>query len=92
MRDYVRGLLAPVERKNGWQLAEYAGPSTQVTADRPASSICWTVPPGTLTRSGTIRSTLFQEHVRRLPARVRRLLRIDVYDVTDDGRAHHHRA
>ncbi|MBP2056090.1 SRSO17 transposase [Streptomyces griseochromogenes] len=25
MRDYVRGLLAPVERKNGWQFAEYAG-------------------------------------------------------------------
>ncbi|MFH8574357.1 IS701 family transposase [Streptomyces sp. NPDC017993] len=25
MRDYVRGLLAPVERKNGWRLAEYAG-------------------------------------------------------------------
>ncbi|MFI1302457.1 IS701 family transposase [Streptomyces sioyaensis] len=25
MRDYVWGLLAPVERKNGWQLAEYAG-------------------------------------------------------------------
>ncbi|WP_190140823.1 IS701 family transposase, partial [Streptomyces longispororuber] len=25
MRDYVRGLLAPVDRKNGWQLAEYAG-------------------------------------------------------------------
>lgn len=25
MRDYVRGLLAPVSRKNGWQLAEYAG-------------------------------------------------------------------
>ncbi|MBB5937562.1 SRSO17 transposase [Streptomyces zagrosensis] len=25
MRDYMRGLLAPVERKNGWQLAEYAG-------------------------------------------------------------------
>jgi SRSO17 transposase len=25
MRDYVRALLAPVERKNGWQLAEYAG-------------------------------------------------------------------
>lgn len=25
MRDCVRGLLAPVERKNGWQLAEYAG-------------------------------------------------------------------
>lgn len=25
MRDYVWGLLAPVGRKNGWQLAEYAG-------------------------------------------------------------------
>lgn len=23
MRDYVRGLLGPVGRKNGWQLAEY---------------------------------------------------------------------
>ncbi|WP_234045535.1 IS701 family transposase [Streptomyces adelaidensis] len=25
MRDYVRGLLAPVGRKNSWQLAEHAG-------------------------------------------------------------------
>jgi hypothetical protein len=25
MRDYVQGLLAPVGRKNGWQLAEWAG-------------------------------------------------------------------
>ncbi|WP_329538561.1 transposase (plasmid) [Streptomyces sp. NBC_01450] len=25
MRDYVRGLLAPVARKNSWQLAEHAG-------------------------------------------------------------------
>ncbi|MFG3399511.1 IS701 family transposase [Streptomyces parvus] len=25
MRDYVRGLLGPVGRKNGWQLAEWAG-------------------------------------------------------------------
>ncbi|GGR62016.1 hypothetical protein GCM10010220_11060 [Streptomyces parvulus] len=25
MRDHMRGLLAPVERKNGWQLAEFAG-------------------------------------------------------------------
>jgi SRSO17 transposase len=28
MRDYVRGLLGPVGRKNGWQLAEYAGHRT----------------------------------------------------------------
>ena len=25
---YLRGLLAPVERKNGWQLAEAAGDAT----------------------------------------------------------------
>ena len=25
---YVRGLLSPVERKNGWQLAEEAGETT----------------------------------------------------------------
>jgi SRSO17 transposase len=28
MRAYVRGLLGPVGRKNGWQLAEFAGHST----------------------------------------------------------------
>ncbi|MFD3875525.1 transposase [Streptomyces sp. NPDC058623] len=28
MRDYVRGLLAPVARKNSWQLAEQAGHPT----------------------------------------------------------------
>ncbi|MFB7601230.1 IS701 family transposase [Streptomyces sp. NPDC056160] len=28
MRDYVRALLAPVARKNSWQLAEHAGHST----------------------------------------------------------------
>jgi SRSO17 transposase len=28
VRAYVQGLLAPVERKNGWQLAEYAGDRT----------------------------------------------------------------
>ena len=28
MRDYVRGLLVPVARKNSWQLAQQAGHST----------------------------------------------------------------
>lgn len=28
MRDYIRGLLGPVGRKNSWQLAEYAGHAT----------------------------------------------------------------
>ena len=27
-RAYLRGLLAPVERKNGWQLAEVVGDAT----------------------------------------------------------------
>lgn len=29
-------------------------------------------------------------HARRVPARVRELLRIDLYEVTDDGRVDHH--
>ena len=33
---YLRGLLAPVERKNGWQLAEAAGNRTPCR--------CWTRP------------------------------------------------
>ena len=28
VRAYLEGLLAPVERKNGWQLAEHAGDRT----------------------------------------------------------------
>src|SRR3954452_20153712 len=28
VRAYLQGLLAPVDRKNGWQLAEHAGDST----------------------------------------------------------------
>ncbi|MBP2056633.1 SRSO17 transposase [Streptomyces griseochromogenes] len=35
MRDYVRGLLAPVARKNCWQLAEQAGHATRRTAKVP---------------------------------------------------------
>jgi SRSO17 transposase len=27
-RAYIQGLLSPIERKNGWQLAEEAGEST----------------------------------------------------------------
>jgi len=33
---YIRGLLSPVERKNGWQLAEVNGDATPLV-----SSICW---------------------------------------------------
>jgi hypothetical protein len=29
-------------------------------------------------------------HAQRVPAHVRRLLRIDLYEVADDGHVHHH--
>lgn len=48
---YLRGLLSPVERKNGWQLAEEAGETTpyamQYLLDRAAwdseqlGMLCW---------------------------------------------------
>ena len=44
---YVQGLLAPLERKNGWQLAEAIGDSSPATFDfhlRIRSiSMCWTI-------------------------------------------------
>src|SRR5687768_17418664 len=41
MRDYLRGLLAPVARKNGWQLAEYAGHRTPDGFQRLLKSSVW---------------------------------------------------
>ncbi|WDO11335.1 IS701 family transposase (plasmid) [Streptomyces murinus] len=43
MRDYLRGLLAPVARKNGWQLAEYAGHRTPDGFQRLLNSSVWDV-------------------------------------------------
>jgi SRSO17 transposase len=40
-RAYVTGLLAPVERKNGWQLAEAAGDSSPDRMQRLLGSACW---------------------------------------------------
>ena len=34
-RAYLRGLLAPVERKNGWQLAEAVGEAGQGSTGEP---------------------------------------------------------
>ena len=39
--DYLRGLLSPVERKNGWQLAEQAGDATPYGVQRLLSTYCW---------------------------------------------------
>ncbi|WP_346137018.1 IS701 family transposase, partial [Streptomyces carpaticus] len=41
MRAYVRGLLGPVGRKNGWQLAEYMGHSTPSGLQHLLSRACW---------------------------------------------------
>ncbi|MFI1184648.1 IS701 family transposase [Streptomyces sp. NPDC020799] len=41
MRDYVRGLLAPVSRKNGWQVAEFAGHRTPDGFQRLLNSANW---------------------------------------------------
>ncbi len=39
--DYLRGLLSPVERKNGWQLAEQAGDATPYGVQRLLSTCRW---------------------------------------------------
>ena len=39
--DYLRGLLSPVERKNGWQLAEQAGDATPDGVQRLLSTYQW---------------------------------------------------
>ena len=39
--DYLRGLLSPVERKNGWQLAEQAGDANPYGVQRQLSAYRW---------------------------------------------------
>ena len=39
--EYLKGLLSPVERKNGWQLAERAGDSTPYGVQRLLSGYVW---------------------------------------------------
>ncbi|WP_435178967.1 IS701 family transposase [Actinacidiphila sp. bgisy145] len=41
MRAYVRGLLGPVARKNGWQLAEYVGHSNPAGLQHLLGRACW---------------------------------------------------
>ena len=44
--DYLKGLLSPVERKNGWQLAERAGDATPDGVQRLLYNYRWDVPVG----------------------------------------------
>ena len=39
--EYLKGLLSPVERKNGWQLAEQAGDATPDGVQRLLSTYRW---------------------------------------------------
>ena len=39
--DYLRGLLSPVERKNGWQPAEQAGDATPYGVQHLLSTYVW---------------------------------------------------
>ena len=39
--DYLKGLLSPVERKNGWQLAEQAGDATPYGVQHLLSTYVW---------------------------------------------------
>jgi SRSO17 transposase len=41
VRAYVAGLLSPIERKNGWQLAEQAGDATPTGMQRVLSGAHW---------------------------------------------------
>ncbi|WP_405561611.1 transposase [Streptomyces canus] len=41
MRDYIRGLRGPVGRRNGWQLAEYAGHRTPDRLQRLLNGARW---------------------------------------------------
>jgi len=39
--NYLQGLLSPVERKNGWQLAEQAGHPTPYALQHLLDRACW---------------------------------------------------
>jgi hypothetical protein len=39
--QYLKGLLSPVERKNGWQLAEHAGETTPAGMQRLLATADW---------------------------------------------------
>src|SRR5690349_11953110 len=41
VRAYLQGLLAAVERKNGWQLAEHAGDRTPDAVQDFLARMCW---------------------------------------------------
>ncbi len=41
VRAYIEGLLQPVERKNGWQLAERAGEATPTGMQRLPAGARW---------------------------------------------------
>ena len=63
VKAYLRGLLSPIERKNGWQLAEEAGLPTPYAMQYLLNRAVWD--------SDEVRDQL-QAYVRELMAAVRR--------------------
>src|SRR5437667_12909289 len=68
VKAYLRGLLSPVERKNGWQLAEEAGLPTPYAMQYLLNRAVW--------ESGEVRD-LLQAHVRERIADADGMLVID---------------
>src|SRR5438270_2231465 len=68
VRAYVRGLLSPIERKNGWQLAEEAGLSTPYAMQYLLNRAVW--------ESDEVRDRL-QVYVREMMASPEGMLVID---------------
>ena len=68
VKAYLRGLLSPIERKNGWQLAEEAGLPTPYAMQYLLNRAVW--------ESDEVRDQL-QAYVREMPADAEGMLIID---------------
>jgi len=78
VKAYLRGLLSPIERKNGWQLAEEAGLSTPYSMQYLLNRAVWD--------SDAVREQL-QGYVRERIAGPDGMLVIDAHGLSQKGEA-----
>ena len=76
VKAYLRGLLSPIERKNGWQLAEEAGLPTPYTMQFLLNRAKWD--------SDAVREQL-QGYVREMMAGPAGMLVIDAHGLSQEG-------
>ena len=76
VQAYLRGLLSPVERKNGWQLAEEAGLSTPYAMQYLLNRAVW--------ESDEVRDQL-QAYVREMMAGPDGMLVMDAHRLSQKG-------